>query len=41
MATIARGLNEIFPTLRGAGDRYRVKGLVRVIGIVEFNSGVK
>ncbi len=41
MATVARGLDQILPALRGIGDSCGVRGLVRFIGIIELDSGVK
>lgn len=41
MATIARDIHQIFSTPYGIDDRHGLKGLVRVIGVVELNAGIK
>lgn len=41
IATIMLDLVRNLSALRGFGDRHGLKGLVRVIGIVEFDSGIE
>lgn len=41
MATVTLGLVRILPALRGCADRHVLKRFARLIGIVEFDPGIK